>query len=41
MSPNDWPRTVGDHRVTDRWVCEVCGADFDCLSQFRETPCER
>ena len=40
MSANDWPREVGDHRVTAAWVCEDCGADHDCLSQFRQTDCE-
>jgi hypothetical protein len=36
---SDWPRTVGDHLVTDERVCERCGADHDCLSQFRTTDC--
>lgn len=36
----DWPRDVGDHRVTAEWTCETCGASFDCLSQFRQTACE-
>jgi hypothetical protein len=37
---SNWPRAVGDHLVTDEWVCEHCGADYDCLSQFRTTDCE-
>lgn len=41
MSPDtDWPRVVGEHTVTAEWTCTDCGADFDCLSQFRERPCE-
>ena len=39
MATREWPREIGEHSVTDQWVCEDCGADFDCLSQFRETEC--
>lgn len=40
MPTQNYPREIGDHRVDDQWECEDCGADFDCLSQFRETDCE-
>ena len=40
MAQQNWPREVGDHLVDDQWTCETCGADFDCLSQFRQTDCE-
>jgi hypothetical protein len=39
-STADWPREVGDHRVTADWECATCGGSFDCLSQFRSTDCE-
>ncbi|MFB6157872.1 MAG: hypothetical protein ABEJ34_08530 [Haloferacaceae archaeon] len=39
MAASDWPREVGDHRVSERWECLDCGASFDCLSQFRRTDC--
>jgi hypothetical protein len=35
----DWPKDVGGHAVTEQWECADCGADFDCLSQFRRTDC--
>lgn len=37
---SDWPREIGDHRVTEQWECEECGASFSCLDQFREEACE-
>lgn len=40
MAASDWPRSVGEHTVNAQWICEECGADFDCLSQFRESSCE-
>lgn len=40
MAATDWPREIGDHRVTEQWECADCGATFDCLSQFRESACE-
>lgn len=36
----DWPKAVGDHRVTQEWECADCGASFDCLDQFRSSECE-
>jgi hypothetical protein len=39
MGMSDWPREVGDHTITDQWVCTECDASFDCLSQFRQTDC--
>ncbi|MFB6118347.1 hypothetical protein [Halosegnis sp.] len=40
MNASDWPREVGNHRVTMEWDCERCGRSFDCLSQFRQTDCQ-
>lgn len=40
MAADDWPRDVGDHRVSADWECLDCGASFDCLSQFRQSDCE-
>ncbi|ADB62000.1 hypothetical protein Htur_3135 [Haloterrigena turkmenica DSM 5511] len=37
---SEWPREIGDHTVSDEWVCEDCGASYACLDQFRDSPCE-
>lgn len=36
----DWPKSVGDHRVTQQWECADCGVSFDCFEQFRSADCE-
>jgi len=36
---SDWPKQVGDHRVTTDWECADCGASYDCLEQFRKNDC--
>lgn len=40
MSPNGWPRDIGEHTVDERMECLDCGASYDCITQFRENPCE-
>lgn len=37
---SDWPKQIGDHRVTREWECADCGASHDCLEQFRSSGCE-
>ena len=39
MPMSAWPKAVGGHTVTEQWECADCGADFDCLSQFRQADC--
>lgn len=36
---SDWPREVGNHRVTKQWECADCGASYDCLENFRQNEC--
>lgn len=36
----DWPKEVGDHRVTTDWECADCGASYDCFEQFRKNDCD-
>lgn len=36
---SDWPREIGDHRVTEQWECADCGASHDCLENFRQNEC--
>ena len=37
--PGDWPKQIGDHRVTTERECADCGASYDCLEQFRNNDC--